>query len=385
VSPLKDTAIFEPFFMDIINNEINEQHARILALMFRLGGYTTLNVLTDHLAIAQPTVSVRVEELVQMNLIRKNTELMPMVLVLLLNIEKLATLLEKRIESQRDAVRFLQKASELDNISRVKDTFFQAITTLYPKQPILTKMIVFIYIHQILSRDALYRKLEPNGKVTKYSTKDYDTIITSHDDIFHVLYGKQRKAEMYIQSRLPLNLLASNRLVYLESLTSYYKTLLSELQSFISEEYNVITPHQLLKYPSDIKKKIDTCLKNYSTIRVIDNSICQKKMGFSILEYLVKSKTLGTTKKKGIQEKEHKLFILSNKKPSILKDQLSPSIQYKTIDKNINRDYSARDFIIFDNHGCLVFPSIPNALPYYNIAPQFTNTSLNVFESNWKL
>ena len=71
-SPLKDTAVYEPFFMDH-DNEINEQHARILALMFKLGGYTTLNVLTDHLAIAQPTVSVRVEELVEKGLIRKNT------------------------------------------------------------------------------------------------------------------------------------------------------------------------------------------------------------------------------------------------------------------------------------------------------------------------
>lgn len=383
-SPLKDTAVFEPFFMDIFNNEINEQHARILALMFKLGGYTTLNVLTDYLAIAQPTVSVRVEELVQKNLIRKNTELMPMVLVLLLNIENLATLLNTRFESQRNAVIFLQKASELDNISRVKDTFFQAIKILYPNQQILTNMIKFVYIHQVLARDELYRKLEPNGKISKYSTKDYDTIITSHGDIFHVLYGKQRKTEMYIQPRLPLNLLASNRIIYLESLTSYYKNLLGKLQSFLSEEYNIITPHKLLKYPSDIKKKIDTCLKNYSTIRVIDNSICKKKMGLSILEFLVKSNTFGITNKKGVQKQKHKLFILSHEKPSILKDQSSPLIQYKTMDDSINKDYTTRDFIIFDNHGCLVFPSIPNALPYYNIAPQFTSTSLNVFESNWK-
>ena len=37
-SLLKDTAVYEPFFIDIINNEISEQHARILALMSKCYG-----------------------------------------------------------------------------------------------------------------------------------------------------------------------------------------------------------------------------------------------------------------------------------------------------------------------------------------------------------
>ena len=73
--------------IDILEDNITEQHARILALLFNLGGYTTLNVLTNLIGIAQPTVSIRVDELVKMGYIRKNTELMPIALVLLLHLD----------------------------------------------------------------------------------------------------------------------------------------------------------------------------------------------------------------------------------------------------------------------------------------------------------
>ncbi|PWI47169.1 hypothetical protein CEE45_13210 [Candidatus Heimdallarchaeota archaeon B3_Heim] len=381
---LKGTAGYEPFFMDILGNEVSEQHARILALMFKLGGYTTLNVLNDNLAIAQPTVSVRVEELVQKGLIRKNTELMPMVLVLLLSIDLLEIRLNKRIGSQRIAVNFLLKAVELENKSKIKDTFFQAIQVLFPNQWTLSNMIAYVYIHQMLKRDELYKQLNPNEKISEYSYKDYDSILLNLSDFFHILHGKQRKVEMYIQPRLPLDLFAKYRLAYLESLNTHYTNLLNSLQSLLSEEYNAITPHKLLKYPSDVKKKIDTCLKNYSTIRIIDNAIYQRKIGPSILELLTQSTEFGTTKKKGIREQKHKLFILSHEKPSILEKLKSKQILYQPIEDVINRDYTARDFIIFEHHGCLVVPSIPNTLPYYNISPQFTKTSLNVFESNWR-
>ncbi|MHA1944534.1 MAG: MarR family transcriptional regulator [Candidatus Hodarchaeales archaeon] len=384
LSPLKDTAAYEPFFMDILNNNIGEQHARILALMFKLGGYTTLNVLTDSLEIAQPTVSVRVEELVKLGLIRKNTELMPMVLVLNLRIEDLAITLERRVSSQLNAVEFLLKAARIDDKTKIKDTFLHAIQVLFPNQQTLSDMVSLVYLNQVIARDDLYKKLKPNEKITKYSYMDYDSFILNHHDLFHVLFGKQRKNEMFIQPRLPLDLFAQNRLAYLKSLKLHYTSLVTSLQSFLSAEYSAITPYQLLKYPSDVKKKVDTCLKNYSTIRIIDNAIYQRKGGPSILELLTESAYFGTTNKKGVQKQEHQLFVLSHEKPSILKKLKSKQIQYQPIKDAINRDYIARDFIIFEHHGCLVVPSIPDTLPYYNIAPQFTETSLNVFESNWK-
>ena len=233
-SSLKDTAVYEPFFIDILSNEISEQHARILVLMFKLGGYTTLKVLTDHLAIAQPTVSVRVEELVKEGLIRKNTELMPMVLVLNLTIEELAVELENRISSQRNAVTFLLKASEIENKSKISNTFFQAIQALFPNQQKLPATIAHVYLNKILTRDELYKKSDPKSKISEYLYRDFDSFISNHSEIFRILHGKQRKIEMYIQARLPLDLFAKNRLTYLESLNIHYNSLLKLLQSFLS-------------------------------------------------------------------------------------------------------------------------------------------------------
>ncbi len=70
---MKEISRFEPLFMDLLEDDINEQHARILVMMFRLGGFTTLNLLTDFLPfLSQPTVSIRVAELVNKGYLRKN-------------------------------------------------------------------------------------------------------------------------------------------------------------------------------------------------------------------------------------------------------------------------------------------------------------------------
>jgi hypothetical protein len=191
---------------------------------------------------------------------------------------------------------------------------------------------------------------------------------------------------MFIQPRLPLELFAKNRLSYLESLNTYYEELLMKLNSFLSEEYDSITPHQLLKYPSEIRHRINTCLRNYSTIRIIDNAICQEKLGTTLLELLTRSKQFGTTNRKGEKQKkqEHKIYILSREEIIIPKSIDSLQIEYKRLKTDINRDFMARDFICFDNHGCLVFTNIPNAVPYYNITPRFTEQVLSIFKSNWK-
>ncbi|UCE14747.1 MAG: hypothetical protein JSV04_06095, partial [Candidatus Heimdallarchaeota archaeon] len=103
-SNIKDIIRFEPLLVDLLEPKINEQHARILAMMFQLGGYTTLNVLTKKLLMAQPTVSNRVAELVEMGgFLRKNSELMPIALVLLLSVDDLELLLRNRIAAYQDA------------------------------------------------------------------------------------------------------------------------------------------------------------------------------------------------------------------------------------------------------------------------------------------
>ncbi|MFX1283632.1 MAG: MarR family transcriptional regulator [Promethearchaeota archaeon] len=377
-----ETVTFEPLFIDILEDNINEQHSRILALMFRLGGYTTLNVLTNLIGIAQPTVSIRVDELVKKGYIRKNTELMPMALVLLLTQDDLDIQLRKRLEVQRNAAKFLQQASDIKNMQLVEDTFIKAIQILYDTEEILAKMIAYIYLHQRIARNKLYQMIDPED--SKFGSIDEqerdrrkkDAIITSRPEIFHIIYKKHQKKAMFIQPRLPLKLFVKHRLVYLESLYTYYRELLLKLGSFMSDEYESIIPHQLLNYPSELKIRIETCLKHYSMIRVIDNAVYRHNNGTNgVVDLIVTRNNFS---------QNHKVMILSNKSIKLPKTIDTSQFEIRPLKGRISRDYMNRDFIIFGNHGCLVLPSQPRSIPYYNIAPRFTSSVLDIFKANWR-
>ncbi|MFX0205450.1 MAG: hypothetical protein ACFFDT_05645, partial [Candidatus Hodarchaeota archaeon] len=214
---------FEPLFTDLLHDDITEQHARILVMMFRLGGFTTLNLLTDFLPfLSQPTVSIRVAELVNKGYIRKNPELMPIALVLVLSISNLESLLEDRFEAQQNAVRFLLKTLQIKQKSEIKELFIQAFKALYPKEEALAQLIAYQYLYQILPRDELYRLVRFNGEDSEKKTLEYDDIISSHPEIFHTVYKKQKqKKAMLIQPRIPLDSFVKNRITYLKSLYSY--------------------------------------------------------------------------------------------------------------------------------------------------------------------
>ena len=374
LSELEEITRFEPLFIDILSNDITEQHARILVMMFRLGGFTTLNLLTDFLPFfSQPTVSIRVAELVNKGYLRKNPELMPMALVLMVNIKDLESQLETRIQAQQNAVRFLLKTLKIKDKTVIKDLFIQALQALFPKEESLAQLIGYLYLYQILPRDDLYRIVGFNGEDPEKKILEYDDIVTSHPETFHIIYKKQKqKKEMLIQPRIPLDSFAKNRITYLESLYSYYKRLLSELANFLTGEYESIIPHQLLNFPSEIKFKIEVCLKHYKTIRIIDNSIYVSKEGTKGVLRLITERENFTP--------DHKVIMLTNSDMWV-PDNVNPSqIQFSLLRSDIPRDYTSRDFILFEEHGCLVFPSQPNAIPYYNIAPRFTSNVLNIFQ-----
>jgi len=134
---MKEILRFKPLFMDILGEKkykVNEQHAIILAMMFKLRGYTNLDILTNLLSIAQPTVSIRVNELVKWGLVRKNMELLPKVLVLLLSIEDLRILEQNKLEKQKNAAHFIQRISKIHSKKNVAETFIKAIQVLFPNE-----------------------------------------------------------------------------------------------------------------------------------------------------------------------------------------------------------------------------------------------------------
>ncbi|MFX0205449.1 MAG: hypothetical protein ACFFDT_05640, partial [Candidatus Hodarchaeota archaeon] len=147
--------------------------------------------------------------------------------------------------------------------------------------------------------------------------------------------------------------------------------LLSELGNLLTGEYESIIPHQLLNYPSEIKFKIEVCLKHYKTIRIINNSIYVDKEEKSGITSLVTERQNFTP--------DHKILMLAKTDFPIPEGLNHSQIKLFPLKTDIPRDYTSRDFILFEEHGCLVFPSQPNAVPYYNIAPRFTTNVLEIF------
>ncbi|MFW9995767.1 MAG: hypothetical protein ACFFD4_27255 [Candidatus Odinarchaeota archaeon] len=373
-SDIKESIAFEPLIADVLTH-VNNQHVRILTMMFKLGGYTTLNVLTEKLAIAQPTVSNRVAELEEMGYLRKNSEMKPKALVLLLGAADLEILLKKRIEARHNAAGFLQELSGIRNIKLLEATFLQAMDTLYPGDNRMARMIAFTYLYQLLPVKKLIKLVSStNGDVKKLS-REIGVVIDTHPEIFQVIYQKHQKASTFIQPRLPLDLFVKSRLVILEAIHVHYEILLGHLKQLMVANYDSIIPHQLLQGIPEIKRRIDTCLKYYKTVRIIDNSIYRKRVDAEgIIELLIASENFEDT---------HEIMILSNHAVEVPESVKPSQIEHRSLKPPINRDYLFRDFVIFDNHGCLVFPSQGESVPYYNIAPQFTKTVLNIFNTYW--
>ena len=168
-SHIEEIIPIEAFLLDIYQ-DLNEQHARVLAMLYRLGGYTTLNLITKLLGIAQSTVSVRVQELVDQGYLRKNPELMPNVLVVLTSLDDLKQALNALISTQQNAINFLKKTSLLSNKQLVEEALFHAFDVIFPQSPKLAKLISGVYMKEIISRNELYnlvRKLEKKEETEK--------------------------------------------------------------------------------------------------------------------------------------------------------------------------------------------------------------------------
>ncbi|UCE14454.1 MAG: hypothetical protein JSV04_04570, partial [Candidatus Heimdallarchaeota archaeon] len=278
-----------------------------------------------------------------------------------------------------DACQVLSQLSDINERNLGNYTFIQAIDGLYPEktlyQTYITQLIANTYLYHPISRNELFQLVRSNLGESKKLEKELSTILASHSDIFHIIYQKQQKKDMFIRPRLPLRLFVQNRSRYLESLFFYYQDLLEEIADLMSSDYNSITPHESLQYPSEIKRRLNRCLNHYSTIRIIDNSIYKQRTETkNAMELLLENNNFSPA---------HKVLVLTKSKIQIPKNINSSQIIAHPLDEEISRDYTTRDFIIFENHGCLVFPSYPSD-PYYNISPHFTSTILDTFNSIWR-
>lgn len=366
---------YEPILIELLDPTVNDQEARILAMLYKSGGYITLNSLADKLSIAQPTISISAAELAKKGYIRKNQELMPIALVLTLQAEDLEKLLSIQEQSQRHAVNFLQEATQLKDITQLTDMTIRAFKHLYPDQYPLAEMIAHIYLNPLISREKLFQAVSPGKNINLNVEKHYENLLEHHQDLIQIVYKKHRKKDTYYQPQLPLNLLAESRWAYLQAKHIHYRSILEELQVFMTREYDAIIPHQLLQFPSELKLRIDTCLKYYNQVRIINNQVYQiKDKKINIFQLITRSKHFSN---------KHQLLELASKKSYIPQEVESDKIIQNKIQTSLAADYQRRDFILFGTHGCLIIPPFERGIPYYNISPTFIRTVSEVFESHW--
>ncbi|MHA1990408.1 MAG: helix-turn-helix transcriptional regulator [Candidatus Hodarchaeales archaeon] len=373
---LKEISKFEPLLMQLLEPRINEQEARILSLIFRNGGYIPLNSISQRIGIAQPTVSNRVKDLTNKGFLRKNEELMPIVLVLLINCDKLKEYLESKKLSLKNAVLFLEKSKELVKDLKIQEMTERALNHLFPEDNIMSKIILEISKNKIISRDVLYSNIFVGEKIDQKTKEKVDLLIQNNNDFIQTVYKKFQKKEMFFCMKIPIGSIIEIRTLHLNKTYNYYFALLDELKDFMKQDYDSLLPIQLLQFPSDLKLRIDICLKKYQNISVLLNSI-NRKIGkdSNILDFLTESKEFN---------KDHSIKILSSKKTELKSNLKTTQIKFKELTSKLSRDYSVRDIILFDNHGCIVIPPSNQSFPYYNISPRFIKSVTNIFKENWK-
>ena len=373
---LKELAKFEPLLISLLEPKISEQEARILALLFKNGGYFTLNAISGLLDIAQPTVSIRVSELTAKGFVKKNEELMPIVLVLQIDNQTLLRSLNEKKNVLSNSISFLKKSENIIDQKRLVPYLEKAFKALFPLNKLTGRMLAHLYNNGIMSRNELYSKLYPRDKLTKNIESKLDQLLLYQNEYIQPLYKKYQKNETYFFPRLPLNQLLVARSSYLNELYQYYNKLIQELANYLKQDYDSFLPIQILQFPSDLRQRIDICLKKYNTIKIFYNNafpLHYKKNG-SLLDLIINSPEF---------KDYHKIKILRGNETRLEVPSKKVKVDERKLDMQVEEDFKKRDFVLFENHGCIVIPPRATNYPYYNISPRFIKKISSIFDYHW--
>ena len=379
---------FEPMLHYLLDDsQLVDLEIRILTIMFRSGGYITLNHLTEQLDLPPPPVSIAVASLAKKKYLRKNRELMPIALVLLVSIRDLKTRLDQLRSKQQYATEFLLQLTDLSDVISLKSMAIRAFATLFPdeQEPKFAVMLFELYTHDYLDKETLYQTLTNSTTKNKSKNKNkissakvenkYEELLLKYPKLIQIIYKKYRRKDTYLRAQIPISSLAHIRGSYLRHLNTLYQDMIEELEKFMYRPFEAIISHQVLQFHSDIKTRIDTCLKQYHDIQMIYNGIYRKKTKKSdIIELLTSSNILN---------KHHRIRILSRRKKTIRTLIKPEQINQKLYSNELDLDFQNRDIILFEQHGCVVIPVQDRAMPYYSISPQLIKTVTNSFEMQW--
>ena len=104
---------YEPLMIDLL--DLKELEARVVTAMLLHGGFSTMKTLQDELDFKQSVVSDICNQLIKKNLLRKNQELIPVPLILLLDVTQLLAIYNQKRQLQINAANILKKTAIQDN------------------------------------------------------------------------------------------------------------------------------------------------------------------------------------------------------------------------------------------------------------------------------
>ena len=104
---------YEPLMIDLL--DLKELEARVVTAMLLHGGFSTMKTLQDELDFKQSVVSDICNQLIKKNLLRKNQELIPVPLILLLDVTQLLAIYNQKRQLQINAANILKKTAIQNN------------------------------------------------------------------------------------------------------------------------------------------------------------------------------------------------------------------------------------------------------------------------------
>lgn len=379
---------YEPILMNVLS--IDEDEARILLLLIIQGGFTKKEAFFEHLSITRPTLIKKINALIEKGLIRQNEEFNPIRITLSLNPFGLKNRFVQRKNNAKNAHEFILKSQAIKNKDLIRERFKNAINVLktpHRYKNILLEIITILYIDQEDSNNIISLKnlkIELEKVEIDLSESFLFNFLSSIPNIFHIVsirplseeQGQKTRKRKLIRPFYSLE--AFSEFLFLEN--QYYHSYCSERIEFLFNNYenlsNDLSPHQLLPFLSNIKRRLRSCLNFYSQIYILHNGVSGMKVN-ELLQMLIRSSNFS---------KHHIISIYSDEEIDF-PNMTRLKINIKKLPDQIGKDYRERDIILFcrelnEPYGALVFPMKP-LTPYYTITTYALRMMKEFFLKFW--
>ena len=384
-----ETFEYEPIFMDVL--ALDEIEARILLMLISQGGFTTKNHLEANLSIERPTLNKKLQNLVEKRIIRQNSEFKLKRITLLIDQRELLKKLSRIRDQTNYAYKFILESQKIQAKRIIRSRFKEAMIVLLPSSRnnyLLAEVLTVLFIDQISSNKTITLKELKKAlkKANHHFSENYLLLILSGMSSFIRIFSSKIMKQVSRKSKIirPLfsletmaEFLLNQRIFYLSYCENTFNRLYNNVEDLTSDR----SPHQLLSYPSDLRKRINSCLPFTDTVFLLYNGIGEIEER-EFLQVILNAQKF----RNHLNPNSHKIFLLTENKID-LPDDLCPHIEIRKIPQHTDKDYRKREFILFcrklnEPFGAIIFPLKP-LIPYYTITQNAIEEIYAYFLRSW--